>query len=69
VQEALELGALLRGAEVGVVEVLAPARRVDAGRLQLRAGVGRDPHVPPRRRDDETADPFERRLVLDWALP
>src|SRR5579884_2650268 len=63
----VELRLLLRRAEVRVVEVLPPARLVEAGRLQLRARARRDPDVLPCRRDDELADPLEPRLVRDLA--
>ena len=45
VDETVVLPLLLRRAVRGVVEVLAPPGAVDAGRLQLRPGVRRDPHV------------------------
>ena len=65
VQQPLELGALLGRPEARVVEVLAPPGRVDARRLELRAGVRRDPDVAPGGRDREGADPLERLLVVD----
>jgi hypothetical protein len=48
-----------------VVEVLAAAGRVDARRLQLGVRSGRDPHVFPRRGNDERLDARELRLVAD----
>src|SRR5579872_4762050 len=49
--EALELRALLLGAEIGVVDVLLPPGGVVAGRLELRARTRGDPDVLPGRRD------------------
>ena len=46
-----------------VVAVLLAAPRVPSRRLKVTARSRRDPHVLPRRRDDEGADPFERRGV------
>src|SRR5262245_41917042 len=58
---------LLARAEFRVVEVLPPARSIDAGRLQLRARPRRDPDVLPRGRDAERVDPLQRDLVRDRA--
>ena len=63
--ELVVLRLLLLGAKLGVVEVLSPAGPIDTGRLQLRAGIRRDPHLFPGRRDHERLDPLELRLVLD----
>ena len=65
VEQTLELRPLL-GRPVGrVVEVLLPARRVDARRLQARVGIGRDPHILPGGWDREVADALEVTLVRD----
>jgi hypothetical protein len=63
--ELVELGLLLLGAVLRVVEVLASSGRVDPRRLQLRAGARRDPHVLPRRRDHERLDSLDLRRVVD----
>ena len=53
----LELVAL--GPPLRVVEVLPPPGVVGAQRLDVAVGVRADPHVPPRRRDGEGADPLD----------
>ncbi len=45
-------------APLRVVEVLAAPGVVGADGLQVAVGVRRDPHVAPRRRDDQVADPL-----------
>ena len=62
--EELELGLLLLLAEAGVVAVLLAASGIAPGRLHVAAGVGRDPHVRPGRRDGERGDPLERLAVV-----
>src|SRR2546425_12706621 len=42
-----------------VIPVLFAAACIAAGRLQMAARIGTDPHVGPRRRDDERLDPLE----------
>src|SRR4029078_6945520 len=48
-----------------VVEVLLATAVVEAGRLDVAAGVGADPDLVPRRRDDELVDPREDLRLLD----
>ncbi|GGO66795.1 hypothetical protein GCM10010910_27050 [Microbacterium nanhaiense] len=50
---------------VGMVEILRAARVVHPDGLKVTVGARADPHVPPRRRDRERADPRERLLVAD----
>jgi hypothetical protein len=61
----LELLAIARGAPLRVVEVLLAAALVDARGLDVSAGVRADPHVLPRRRDDELVDPGQELLLVD----
>src|SRR5207302_7593533 len=63
----LELGAVLFGAVIRVVDVLLPTRLVEAGRLELRARARRDPNVFPRRRNRESLDALDRRRVANLA--
>ena len=48
-----------------VVQVLASAGRIGPDRLDVPVGIGADPHVLPRRRDDEIIDALQRRGVGD----
>jgi hypothetical protein len=57
--EVVELLLLLPRAEFRVVEILAPTRAVDSGRLELGTGPRRDPHIAPGRRDRELLDPLD----------
>ena len=52
-EDPVELRGVATGAPLRVVEVLAAPGVVGADGLQVAVGVGRDPHVLPRRRDDE----------------
>ncbi len=52
-EDPVELRGVAAGAPLRVVEVLAAPGVVGADGLQVAVGVGRDPHVLPRRRDDE----------------
>ena len=63
--EAFVLRFLLRGAEVGVVQVLLPARLVAAGGLELCARSRRDPDVLPRGRNRKLLEPLDRRGIAD----
>src|SRR6185369_2155621 len=67
--ELVEFLLLLASAELGVVQILAPAGRVDARRLELRGRARRDPDVLPRRRNHELADSRELRRVRDDLAP
>ena len=42
-----------------VIAVLLAAARVAPGRLQVTAGIRADPHIGPRRRDDQRLDPCQ----------
>jgi hypothetical protein len=64
-QHLVELLLVAPGAPLNVVEVLPPAGRVDADRLDVPEGVGADPHVFPGRRNDQLANAREDLLVLD----
>jgi hypothetical protein len=63
--EAVELGLLLLGAEVRVVEILPAAGGIETGRLQLGGAAGRDPDIAPRRRNGEGFDPLDHRRIGD----
>ena len=65
--ELVEFLLLLSCPVFGVIEILPPARSVDAGRLQLRCASWRDPDVLPCGRDRERPDALELRLVPDRA--
>jgi hypothetical protein len=64
-RQLLELLSFLLGAKVRVIEVLAPACRVDAGGLELGRRPRRDPDVVPGRRDAERLDPLDLGRVGD----
>src|SRR3954469_2292112 len=58
---------LLLRAEISVVEVLLPPRRVDSGRLQLRFRTWRDPDVLPGGRNRKRLDSLQLYRVRDLA--
>ena len=71
-REGFDPAVLLRVASttpVLVIEVLSPARGVDAGRLQVTPLVRRDPHLFPGGRDRQGPDPGQRGLVSDRRTP
>jgi hypothetical protein len=57
--EAFVLGFVARFAPARMVAVLFASARVAARRLNVAVGVGTDPHVRPRRRDDDRSDSLE----------
>ena len=57
--EAFVLGFVTRLTPARMVAVLFASARVAARRLNVAAGVGTDPHVRPRRRDDDRSDSLE----------
>src|SRR5215217_769785 len=63
--EPVVLRLLLALPECVAVPVLLAPRGVDAGRLDLRAGAGRDPDIGPRGRNGERANALELCLVRD----
>src|SRR3954449_2719123 len=67
--ELVVLGPLLLGSIVRAVEVLLPARGVEARGLELRRRPRRDPDILPRGRDRERLDPSELPLVGDPLAP
>jgi hypothetical protein len=61
----IELLAVSMGAPMLVVEVLLAPCRIEARRLEMSAWVHADPHIAPRRRDRQRADPFEHLRIAD----
>jgi hypothetical protein len=55
----LELGAIAVLAPARVIQVLPASGGVDTGGLQVAERVRADPHVFPRRRDDQVSDALE----------
>ncbi len=51
--------------QLRVIAILLAARRIAAGRLQMRARVGGDPDVGPRRRQHQRANARQRLRVAD----
>ena len=61
----LELGLVAAGAPARVVEVLLAAALVDAGGLDVAAGIRADPHVLPRGRDHQLVDAGQDLGIVD----
>lgn len=59
VEHALELLAVAPLAPGVVVQVLPPSGRVHSGGLEMAERIGTDPHVRPRGRNRQGADPLE----------
>src|SRR5690625_3719673 len=51
-----------------MVNILLPTRLIAAGRLDMSAGIGADPDVAPRRRDDEIVDALARVIVDERSI-
>ena len=64
-RQAVELDPVAERGPVRVVPVLQPSSCVATDCLQMRVGEVADPHVGPRGRDDDAADPLQRRVVVD----
>jgi hypothetical protein len=64
-EHAVVLGRVALGGPIGVIAILLSSRGVAAGGLQMRARVNRDPHVGPRRRQHQRADPRERLAIAN----
>src|SRR5690606_41071789 len=61
--DAVELAGATHLLPVGVVAVLLAPAGIAAGRLQVAVALAADPHVRPRRRDGEPADPVHQLAV------
>ena len=66
-EHAVVLGRVALGAPAGVIAILLAAGGVTTGGLQMRARVGGNPHIGPRRRQHQRANARERLCVADPA--
>src|SRR5262249_35022941 len=62
-QEAAVLGLVANLAPPRMVSILFATFRIASGRLEMTAWIRTDPHVGPRRRNDESPHPTARRFV------